>query len=98
MMDPRLRRRSVLSAFAGGGMVLVAGCSGGGPAETPTADAGPQTDADVTDLGGGGISGLTLDPGHYKWGTGVDVRTGASVSGRLYAQTDVTLEQATVTG
>lgn len=29
---------------------------------------------------------------------GIDVRTGASVNGSLYAQSDVTLEQATITG
>ncbi|MDZ7700833.1 MAG: ice-binding family protein [Halobacteriales archaeon] len=130
-------------------------------------DAAGRSNPDVTELGGGDISGLTLEPGLYKWGTGVDinddvtlkgssddtwifqiaggltmasdtsvvrsggaaaknivwqvadrtalgtgaqfagnvltqtgvdVRTGASVNGRLYAQTDVTLEQATVTG
>lgn len=135
--------------------------------ETAYTDAAGRSDPDVTELGGGDISGLTLDPGLYKWGTsvvinedvtlngssddtwifqiagdltvasdtkvvraggaavenivwqvaertalgtgaqlagtvltqtGVDVRTGASVNGRLYAQTDVTLEQATVTG
>ncbi|MDZ7745522.1 MAG: ice-binding family protein [Halobacteriales archaeon] len=129
-------------------------------------DAAGRSNPDVTELGGGDISGMTLDPGLYKWGTGVvinedvtlnggaddtwifqiageltvasdtqvvlsggakaenvvwqaaervslgtgaqfagtvltktgvDVRTGASAKGRLYAQTDVTLEQATIT-
>lgn len=129
-------------------------------------DAAGRNDPDATELGGGDISGMTLDPGLYKWGTGVvinedltlnggpedtwifqiagdltvasdtsvvraggaavenitwqvaertvlgtgaqfagtvltqtgiDVRTGASVNGRLYAQTDVALEQATIT-
>jgi hypothetical protein len=137
-----------------------------GDMEAAYNDAAGRSNPDVTELGGGDISGLTLDPGLYKWGTGVDinddvtlngssedtwifqlaggltmasdtrvvrvvraaaenivwqvgervalgtgaqfagtvltktgvdVRTGASVKGRLYAQTDVTLEQATVT-
>lgn len=134
--------------------------------ETAYNDAAGRSDPDFTDLGGGDISGLTLEPGLYKWGTGVeinddvtlngssddtwifqiaggltmasdtavvqaggaasenivwqvadrttfgtgaqfagtvltktgiDVRTGATVNGRLYAQTDIALEQATVT-
>jgi hypothetical protein len=138
-----------------------------GDMEAAYSDAAGRSNPDVTELGGGDISGLTLDPGLYKWGTGVDinddvtlkgssddtwifqiaggltmasdtsvvrsggasaknivwqvaeraalgtgaqfagtlltqtgvdVRTGASVNGRLYAQTDVTLEKATVTG
>ena len=138
-----------------------------GDMEAAYTDAAGRSNPDVTELGGGDISGLTLDPGLYKWGTsvvinedvtlngssddtwifqiageltvasdtrvgraggaavenivwqvaertalgtgaqlagtvltqtGVDVRTGASVNGRLYAQTDVTLAQATVTG
>lgn len=137
-----------------------------GDMEAAYSDAAGRSDPDVTELGGGDISGLTLDPGLYKWGTsvvinedvtlngssddtwifqiageltmasdtrvirgggaavenvvwqvaertalgtgvqfagtvltqtGVDVRTGTSVNGRLYAQSDVTLEQATVT-
>lgn len=129
-------------------------------------DAAGRSNPDATELGAGDISGMTLDPGLYKWDTGVsinddvtlnggtddtwifqiggdltmasdtsvvlsggavaenivwqvaeratlgtgaqfagsiltqtgvDVRTGASVNGRLYAQTDVTLEEATVT-
>lgn len=138
-----------------------------GDMESAYTDAAGRSDPDVTELGAGDISGLTLEPGLYKWGTGVsinedvtlsgssddtwifqiagdltvasdtsvvraggaaaenivwqvgervslgtgaqfagtvltetgvDVRTGATVTGRLYAQTDVALEQATVTG
>lgn len=130
-------------------------------------DAAGRNDPDATELGGGDISGMTFEPGLYKWGTGVsinedvtlnggaddtwifqiageltvasdtqvvlsgdasagnivwqvgertvlgtgaqfagtvltqtgvDARTGATVNGRLYAQTDVTLEEATITG
>lgn len=129
-------------------------------------DAAGRSNPDATELGAGDISGMTLEPGLYKWDTGVsinddvtldggaddtwifqiggdltmasdtsvvlsggavaenivwqvaerttfgtgaqfagsvltqtgvDVRTGATVNGRLYAQTDVTLEEATVT-
>ena len=138
-----------------------------GDMEAAYTDAAGRSDPDVTELGGGDISGLTLAPGLYKWGTsvaindditldggsndtwifqiagdltmasdtkvtlrngatvknivwqvaeravlgtgtqfvgtvltkaGIDVRTGASVNGSLYAQSDVTLEQATITG
>ncbi len=30
--------------------------------------------ASVTELGAGGIGGMTLAPGAYKWGTGLQIR------------------------
>ena len=35
----------------------------------------------VTELGAGNIGGLTLAPGVYKWGTGVDIPTNVTLSG-----------------
>jgi hypothetical protein len=37
--------------------------------------------ADVTELGAGNIGGLTIAPGVYHWGTGVDVTTDVTLSG-----------------
>ena len=37
--------------------------------------------ADVTELGGGNIGGLTLIPGVYKWSTGVSINTNVTLSG-----------------
>jgi hypothetical protein len=46
--------------------------------------------ADVTELGAGDISGLTLVPGVYKWGTGVSINTDVTLSG---STTDVWIFQ-----
>ncbi len=42
--------------------------------------------ADVTELGAGDIGGMTLDPGVYKWGTGVLIPTDITLAG---SDTDV---------
>lgn len=42
-----------------------------GAMETAYTDAAGRTTPDFTELGAGNISGLTLEPGLYKWGTGV---------------------------
>ncbi|MDD2271226.1 MAG: ice-binding family protein [Desulfuromonadaceae bacterium] len=39
--------------------------------ELAFADAAGRTSPDFTELGGGNVSGMTLSPGLYKWGTGV---------------------------
>ncbi len=39
--------------------------------ELAFADAAGRTSPDFTELGGGNVSGMTLEPGLYKWGTGV---------------------------
>jgi Ice-binding-like len=46
--------------------------------ETAYTDAAGRTLPDATELGAGNISGMTLAPGLYKWGTGVLINTGAS--------------------
>ena len=38
-------------------------------------------DADVTELGGGNLGGLTLSPGVYKWGTSVLIPTSVTLRG-----------------
>jgi hypothetical protein len=49
---------------------------------TAFTDAAGRTTPDFTELGAGDISGLTLIPGLYKWGTGVTVtNTGVTLSG-----------------
>ncbi len=50
-----------------------------GDMQTAFTDAAGRTLPDFTELGAGNISGLTLAPGLYKWGTGVLV-TGAGVT------------------
>jgi len=50
-----------------------------GDMETAFTDAAGRTTPDFTELGAGDISGSTLVPGLYKWGTGVLV-TGAGVT------------------
>jgi hypothetical protein len=45
------------------------------------ADAADRTTPDFTELGAGDISGLTLVPGLYKWGTGVLINTDVTLSG-----------------
>lgn len=48
---------------------------------TAYADAMGRTTPDFTELGAGDISGLTLVPGLYKWGTGVLISTDVTLSG-----------------
>ncbi|MDZ7801088.1 MAG: ice-binding family protein [Trueperaceae bacterium] len=49
--------------------------------DTAYTDAAGRTSPDFTELGAGDISGLTLVPGLYKWGTGVMVSTDVTLSG-----------------
>jgi len=44
-------------------------------------DAAGRPTPDFTELGSGDISGLTLVPGLYKWGTGVSINTDVTLSG-----------------
>ncbi|MDP3786387.1 MAG: ice-binding family protein, partial [Candidatus Omnitrophota bacterium] len=44
-------------------------------------DAAGRTLPDFTELGAGNIDGMTLAPGLYKWGTGVLIPTGVTLSG-----------------
>jgi hypothetical protein len=44
-------------------------------------DAAGRTLPDFTELGAGNIDGLTLIPGLYKWGTGVSIPTGVTLTG-----------------
>ncbi len=48
---------------------------------TAYADAAGRTTPDFTELGAGDISGKTLVPGLYKWGTGVLINTDVTLSG-----------------
>ncbi len=49
--------------------------------ETAYTDAAGRTLPDATELGAGNIDGMTLAPGLYKWGTGVTIPTGVTLSG-----------------
>jgi hypothetical protein len=50
--------------------------------ETAYTDAASRTLPDATELGAGNISGMTLAPGLYKWGTGLLIdNTGITLSG-----------------
>jgi len=49
--------------------------------ETAFTDAAGRISPDVTELGGGDISGMTLLPGLYKWGTGVSITNGVTLAG-----------------
>lgn len=62
-------------------------------------DAAGRTLPDTIDLGAGEIGGLTLTPGLPKWNTDllIAMKTGASINGRLLAQTAVTLQSNAVT-
>lgn len=51
-----------------------------GDMETAFTDAAGRA-ADVTELGEGNIGGMTLDPGVYKWGTGLLIPTDVTLSG-----------------
>jgi hypothetical protein len=44
-------------------------------------DAAGRTLPDFTELGAGNIDGLTLAPGLYKWGTGVSIPVGVTLTG-----------------
>lgn len=44
-------------------------------------DAAGRTLPDFTELGAGDINGLTLEPGLYKWGTGLTFANGVTLSG-----------------
>lgn len=48
---------------------------------TAFTDAAGRTTPDFSELGAGDISGMTLDPGLYKWGTGVSINTDVTLSG-----------------
>ncbi|MDL0433553.1 ice-binding family protein [Marinobacter sp. TBZ242] len=58
--------------------------------ETAYTDAAGRTLPDFTELGAGEIGGLTLDPGLYKWGTGVLVTSDVTLNG---SSTDVWIFQ-----
>lgn len=49
--------------------------------ETAYTDAAGRTTPDFTELGAGDISGLTLVPGLYKWGTSVSINTNVTLNG-----------------
>jgi hypothetical protein len=49
--------------------------------ETAFTDAAGRISPDYTELGGGDISGKTLLPGLYKWGTGVSITNGVTLAG-----------------
>jgi hypothetical protein len=53
-----------------------------GDMQTAYTDAAGRTETSiVTELGAGDISGMTLAPGLYKWGTGVLINNGVTLSG-----------------
>ncbi|MEK7743052.1 MAG: ice-binding family protein, partial [Elusimicrobiota bacterium] len=49
--------------------------------ETAYTDAAGRTLPDFTELGAGDISGMTLVPGLYKWGTGVLISSNVTLAG-----------------
>ena len=49
--------------------------------QTAYTDAAGRTNPTATELGAGNIDGMTLAPGLYKWGTGVTIPTGVTLSG-----------------
>ncbi|MFH1850669.1 MAG: ice-binding family protein [archaeon] len=49
--------------------------------ETAFIDAAGRTNPTATELGAGDISGMTIAPGLYKWGTGVLINNGVAISG-----------------
>jgi hypothetical protein len=49
--------------------------------ETAYTDAAGRKIPDFTELGAGDISGMTLVPGLYKWGTGVLISTDVTLNG-----------------
>jgi hypothetical protein len=52
-----------------------------GDMETAYTDAAGRPGPNFTELGAGDISGLTLVPGLYKWGTGVSINTNVTLKG-----------------
>ncbi|MDD5224146.1 MAG: Ig-like domain-containing protein [bacterium] len=58
--------------------------------ETAFTDAAGRPTPDFTELGAGNISGLTLVPGLYKWGTGVLISSDVTIKG---SPTDVWIFQ-----
>jgi hypothetical protein len=58
--------------------------------ETAFTDAAGRTLPAFTELGAGDVSGLTLVPGLYKWGTGLLITTGVTLTG---SATDVWIFQ-----
>jgi hypothetical protein len=44
-------------------------------------DAAGRTNPAATELGAGNIDGMTLAPGLYKWGTGITIPIGVTLSG-----------------
>ncbi|MDA3869400.1 MAG: ice-binding family protein [Gammaproteobacteria bacterium] len=52
--------------------------------ETAYTDAAGRSDPDFTELGAGNITGMTLEPGLYKWGTNVLINNaGVTISGSV---------------
>jgi hypothetical protein len=49
--------------------------------ETAYTDAAGRTLPDFTELDAGEIGGMTLEPGLYKWGTGVSISTDVTLDG-----------------
>jgi hypothetical protein len=49
--------------------------------QTAYTDAAGRTLPDFTELGAGNIDGMTLAPGLYKWGTGVSIPIGVTLTG-----------------
>lgn len=52
-----------------------------GDMQTAYADAAGRTLPDHTELGAGDIGGMTLTPGLYKWGTGLNIPSDVTLSG-----------------
>ncbi len=51
-----------------------------GDMQTAYTDAAGRTNPTATELGAGDISGMTITPGLYKWGTGVTINTGVTLN------------------
>lgn len=49
--------------------------------EIAYADASGRLNPTATELGAGNIGGMTLQPGLYKWGTGLDIPTDVTLTG-----------------
>jgi hypothetical protein len=47
--------------------------------QTAYVDAAGRTNPDATELGAGNIDGMTITPGLYKWGTGLNIPTGVTL-------------------
>src|SRR5690606_11298580 len=52
-----------------------------GAMETAYTDAAGRSTPDESELGAGEIGGLTIEPGLYKWGTGVMISTDVTLDG-----------------